>query len=225
MPIRGFADGDHLKPRWTIAITFLTASIGAGASYRQRVSDSFRDTFKANVGIGIGIYAQVKATSFLDAGVGWGGYWLEAGFESRYTKFVHPSINGCPFPLALIPGCAFPDDSPIVVWRMANVHDTPRADTGDENAIVGQLFDARAIAKWDAYGPMKRSPHVIFQSSDPTYTEHPLGFEVGVGVLVVDIRVGFDPIEFFNLVATIFGRNSSRDSGQPEPGASSRPSG
>lgn len=214
-----------MKAQRTIAIACLIASGAPGcASYRQGVVDSFRDTFKANIGIGVGIYAQVKATSFLDAGVGWGGYWLEAGLESRYTNFVHPSIDGCPFPIGAIPG-ALPDESPLTALRMANIHDTPRTDTGEENAVVGQLFDADAIAKWDAYGPMKRSPHTVFKSSDPTYTEQPLGFEAGVGLLVIDIRVGFDPVEFCNLIGAICGRNSGRDNIQPESRASSRHSG
>lgn len=203
--------GGSVAPRWLIVLFCIIATSSSGCgTYGRRVSDDFRDTFKLNVGVGLGLYAHAKATSYLDAGIGWGGYWENVGVESRYTDFVHPSIIGCVFPIGAIPG-GLPHDSPITALRMANVRDTQLTGDGGEYAVVGQLFDATAIRKWDAYGPEKRSPHIVFHSADPTYTDHPLGFEAGVGLIVVNVSAGFDPVEFCDLVCAIFGFDLLRD--------------
>jgi hypothetical protein len=195
--------------RFRIILGAALTLTGGCASYRQRISDDLRDTFKADAGIGIGLYAQAKATSFLDAGVGWGGYWENIGLESRYTDLMHPVINGCTFPLGVIPG-AIPDESPLTALRMANVRDTIRSDLPGEYAVAGQLLDFRAL-NWSAYGVGKRCGHQILHSSEPAFTDHPFGFEAGVGALIVDVRVGFDPVEFCDLICTAFGYDLLKD--------------
>ena len=50
----------------------LTLASGC-ATYRQAVTDDVRDTLKAKVGVGLGLYADAKATSFVNPGLGWGG--------------------------------------------------------------------------------------------------------------------------------------------------------
>jgi hypothetical protein len=177
------------------------------ASYRHRVSDDFRDSVKLNVGVGLGFYAHAKATSFLDAGFGWGGYWQNLGFEDRYTDFVHPSSNACLFPLGLFPG-AIPDQSDQSPWtslRMANSQITERFDMEDDYTVAGQLFDAKAVAQWNAYGAKKRSPHRVFKNDEPTYTQQPCGFEGGVGLVFLNINAGFDPVEFCDFLGTVCG--------------------
>jgi hypothetical protein len=181
------------------------------ATYRHNVANDFRDTIKLNVGVGFGLHVQAKVTSLMDAGLGWGGYWMNAGIENRYTPFLHPSITGCPFPIGVIPG-AIPDESPLTSLRMANVRLTTRSDmTNADYAVAGQLFDAAAVAKWDAYGTDKRSPHQVFNKKEQTFTEQPCGIEASVGLLVVNARVGFDPVEFCDLICTLCGWDLLKD--------------
>lgn len=187
---------------------FMTAGC---ATYRHNVSDDVHDAIKLNVGFGFGLHVQAKATSLLDAGVGWGGYWMNAGFEGRYTSFLHPRITGCLFPIGVIPG-AIPNESPATSLQMANVRLTTRSDmTNADYAVVGQLLDTSALAKWDAYGPGKKSPHEVFNNVDQTYTEQPLGIETSVGLLLINSRVGFDPIELCDLMCTLLGWDILRD--------------
>lgn len=79
-----------------IALGSILASTGC-ASYRHRVSDDFRDAIKLNVGFGFGLYAHAKATSFLDAGLGWGGYWQDFGLEDRYVTLLIRLEMDAPF--------------------------------------------------------------------------------------------------------------------------------
>jgi len=194
----------------TVALFAAVLLTSGCASYRHRVADDFGDSVKLKVGVGFGLYADAKVTSFFNPGLGWGGYWQNVGLESRYTGLVHPSLNGCPFPVGLIPG-ALPDESPIAALRMANVRGTCRTDVQGDYSVVGQLFDAEAITKWDAYGIQKRSPHVILHNPEPTHTEGPLGFEASVGMLFLNVRVGFDPVEFVDLLCTVCGFDLLRD--------------
>ena len=187
------------------AVVLITMLLASGcASYRHRVSNDFRDAVKLNVGVGLGFYAHAKATSFLDAGLGWGGYWQNIGLEDRYTDFAHPSGNGCPFPIGVFPG-ALPDDSPWASLRMANTRATSRFDMEDDFLEAGQLFDWKAMRKWDAYGPKKRSRHYVWKNDDESYTEQPCGFEGGVGLIFLNINAGFDPVEFGDFLATACG--------------------
>ena len=186
------------------------------ATYRHRVSDDFRDAIRLNVGVGLGFYARAKATSFLDAGLGWGGYWQDIGLEDRYTDFIHPSLNGCPFPIGVIPG-AIPDESPLTSLRMANVRGTSRAGLDGDYMVAGQLFDAKAIIKCDAYGARKGSPHRVFKNHEPSYTEQPYGLEAGAGLVFVNVNVGFDPVEFCDLLCTMCGWDLLHDNLVAEP--------
>ena len=200
-------------PGAKVTLLLVVLSVTGGcASYRQRVVDDLRDTFKAKVGTGLGLYAQAKATSYLDAGLGWGGYWQNVGFESRYTELVHPGIDGCPFPFGAPE--TIPRESSLTVLRMANIRDTTRTSDECEYAVVGQLLDASAVTKWNAYGVEKRSPHQLLHNKDVTYTERPLGCEVGVGLFAVNARVGFDTVEFCDLICTTFGYDLLRDNPQ-----------
>jgi UDP-glucose 6-dehydrogenase len=189
------------------------------AAYRHRVADDFRDTVKVNVGVGFGLHARIKATSFLDAGFGWGGYWFNAGLEGRHTDFVHPSLNGCPSPIGLVPG-AIPGESPLTSLRLANVRGTTltnirgvtRTDCIENDYMVaGQLFDGKAFSKWDAYGERKQSPHRVLANDDPTFTEQPCGFEAGAGLILLNVNAGFDPVEFCDLLLTVFGWDFLQD--------------
>jgi hypothetical protein len=213
-----------------LACTLLTSGCVA---YRHRVSDDFRDAVKLNVGVGLGFYAHAKATSFLDAGFGWGGYWQNVGFQDRYTDFVHPSMNGCPFPLGVFPG-ALPDTSPWTSLRMANIRATSRFDMEDDYLVAGQLFDGKAMLKWDAYGAKKRSAHDVFKNDEPSYTEQPCGFEGGVGLGVLNVNAGFDPVEFCDFLGAVCGWNLLHDKsaapkrvrakeGQPAHSATNQP--
>lgn len=184
------------------------------ATYRQHVADDFRDAVKLNAGVGVGLYAHVKATSFLDAGVGWGGIWINAGLEDRYSDVVHPSMTSALFPLGVIPGL-IPDESPWTGLRMATIRLTNRSDVDGDYTVPGELFDWQAMTKWDAYGIQKRSPHQVLKNDDPTYTEQPLGFEAGVGAGIVNVSVGFDPVEFCDLLCTLCGRELLHDKGAP----------
>jgi hypothetical protein len=83
--------------------------------------------------------------------------------------------------------------------------------------VAGQLFDAHAIAKWDAYGSRKRSSHRVFNNDDQQYTEQPLGFEGGLGLLFLDMNVGFDPVEFADLLSAVCGLDLLRDNRPDEP--------
>jgi hypothetical protein len=193
-----------------LALGFLLSLCGC-ATYRHQVADDFRDTFKVNLGVGMGLYAHVKATSFMDAGIGWGGYWWNAGLEDRYTYFVRETGNGCYFPLAAIPG-AVPDESILTSLRMANVRGTTRSNmTNGDFMVNGQLFDWNALTQWKAYGPDKKTRHQIFKNDEPAYTEQPCGFEAGVGLIFIDAHIGFDPVEFCDLVSTMCGRDLLHD--------------
>lgn len=206
-----------------ILLAFLILTSGC-ATYRQRVCNDFRDAVKLNVGLGFGLYTRAKATSLLDGGMGWGGYWWELGLEDRYTDLARPCLNGCPFPLGAIPG-ASPEESPWTSLRLANVRARSRSDLkGDYNA-VGQFFDARAIAKWDAYCIQKRSSHRIFHNDEESYTEQPFGLEVGVGAGLVDVHIGFDPVEFADLLCTMSGWDLLRDNRPLDSGRSGRKGG
>jgi hypothetical protein len=209
------------KPIFLLLLLSSVILMSGCATYRHRVRDDFRDAVKLNVGVGLGFYVRAKATSFFDAGMGWGGYWREVGLEDRYTDFVRESLNGCAFPLELVPG-AVPGESPEAGLRLANVRGTSRGD--DDYMVVGQIFDAPAIAKWDAYGYQKKSLHQVFTNSDKQYTEQPFGVEAGVGLLVITIHVGFDPVELVDFLGALCGLDLLRDHGSavPEGGANGR---
>ena len=195
--------------KFAIALVASTLTVGC-ATCRHRVADDFRDTVKLNVGVGPGLYAHAKATSFLDAGLGWFGEGYNVGLENRYTEFIHPYIVGCLFPIGTIPG-AIPDESPLTALRMASARLTCRSDLDGDYNVAGQLFDAEAICKWDSYGPQKRSPHIVFNNHESSYTEQPLGMGVAVGLLILNLEVGFDPVEFCDLISTMFGLDVLKD--------------
>jgi hypothetical protein len=211
---------DPTEPFGPMLALLIAVTMSSGcATYRRAVTDDFRDAFKANFGVGFGLYADAKVTSFVDAGLGWGGYWANLGLENRYTDFLHPSLDGCPFPIGAIPG-ALPDEDPLRMLRMPHVHLVPRSDFEGDYTVAGMLFDAEALTKWDAYGVKKCSPHTVFKHDEPQYTTQPLGFEAGLGLLLINARIGFDPVEFLDLLATVCGWDLLRDASPVAPSAS-----
>lgn len=105
---------------------------------------------------------------------------------------------------------------------MANVRLWDRSDMQEEYAVVGQLFDAGALTKWDAYSLAKRSSHKILNRNEMTYTEHPLGFEASIGLLLATVKIGFDPVEFFDLLCSAVGWDTLKDNGHRGEQANAR---
>jgi hypothetical protein len=71
------------SPAYRFLLMAAVLAMSGCATYRQRVANHFRDAVKLNVGICLGLYAHVKATSFLDAGAGYGSYFGDIGAEDR----------------------------------------------------------------------------------------------------------------------------------------------
>jgi len=194
--------------RLTVLGLILPSFFGC-ATYRQNISDDFRDTFKAKVGVGLGLYADVKITSLFNPSVGWFGSYWNVGLENRHADLVHYELSGYPFPLGLIPIRGTPERVRSSALRMESYRGT------GSGPFVGQLIDVEAISKWDAYGPEKRSPHVTTDIHELTFTERPLGIEVGAGLLFVNARLGFDPVELVDLICTAFGFDILEDNLSP----------
>jgi hypothetical protein len=195
------------------------------ASYRQVLWNDFRDTFKLSVGVGLGVHADIKATSVLHGGVGWFGLWWNAGLRDRHTPFVFPTQEMALFPLYL----SAPLWEEKRKWylsetlRLANGRLTGRYD-GEEPFITGSLFDVAGFEQWQAYGPRKLTEHpTMFKGHVETaYTEKPCGLECGLGLFVLNARLGIDPVEFVDLWCTAFGWDMLGDNPNSEEPANTR---
>lgn len=204
----------------TVASTFVLISLllvsGPGcATYRHHVADDCQDAVKLNVGIGTCIYARAKVTSFLDSAIGVGGYWVDFGLDGRHKGLIHPRMDTCYFPAGIF--LSIVNASKVSSLRLAHDRFVFKPNGHVDYSMVGQMFDTDAVTKWDAYGPLKKSSHHIFNYDYPTYTEQPLGFELGLGLLLLNVHVGMDPVEFVDLLCTMCGWDmlSDNDYGKP----------
>ena len=78
-----------------IALVFCTSCAGFGTYMKDRGLD-FVDCFKADVGYGYGLSADIKATSFINAGAGF-SLMHKYGFKGRYSGYWGDIQAGFPF--------------------------------------------------------------------------------------------------------------------------------
>jgi hypothetical protein len=198
----------------TLMIILLTS--GCATQYGQRVKDDFRDTFKLYAGVGIGLHADVKVTNFMHPGIGWAGLWLNAGLRDRYSTFVFPSQESAMFPLWAITAPFTMEEKDWFLsesLRMANGRLIGHENPHREYFVLGSLFDLSGIQAFEAYGIQKiaKHPTMLKGHSEQAYTEKPLGIELGLGLLLLNVRIGFDPVEFVDLITTCFGWDMLQD--------------
>lgn len=198
----------------TLLISLLTS--GCATQYGQRVNDDFRDTFKLYAGVGIGLHADVKITNFIHPGIGWAGIWLNAGLRDRHSSFVFPSQESAMFPLWAITAPFTMEEKDWFLsesLRMANGRLLGYDNPHREYFVWGSIFDLGGVKSFEAYGIQKvvKHPTMLKGHSEQAYTEKPLGIELGLGLLFVNVRVGFDPVEFVDLVTTCFGWDMLQD--------------
>ena len=206
-----------MKPRaFKLVLISLLLGLAPGCStYRHRLADDFRDAVKLNVGLGTCIYARAKVTSFLDGAGGAGGYWVDFGLDGRHAGLAHARMDTCYFPAGIL--LPIPNVSKASSLRMAHDRFVYGPNGRIDHSKVGQIFDAAAVTKWDAYGPTKKSSHPIFHYDHPMYTEQPLGVELGLGLLLLNAHVGLDPVEIVDLLCTLCGWDLLKDNDCGKP--------
>ena len=76
-------------------LVLLNTSCGGTKTYLKDRALDLADMFKADIGIGLGIDARVKATELVNTGVG-GSMSFRGGFKGRYAGFWFEVHSGIP---------------------------------------------------------------------------------------------------------------------------------
>jgi len=171
---------------------------------------------------GIGLHADVKITSLFHPGIGWAGIWKNVGSRDRYSKMVFTSLESALFPLYALSAPFIFDEKKWYLsesLRMANGRLIDWELSDKEYFVWGSLFDLRGFQAFDAYGVQKiaKHPTMLKGNSEQAYTEKPIGIEFGLGLLLFNVRVGFDPVEFIDLITTCFGWDTLYDNTMDVP--------
>ncbi len=204
----------HLR---LVTILLLLLFVSCTKQYLHAIKSDFHDAIKASVGVGLGLHADVKVTALFHPGIGWFGWWKMAGTESRYSYGIYEHLFSCLFPL----GFTFIDDKQLILQSLdftcfKGSEELVRRKHGD-TMFASALFDPQSVLSLKAYQPQKYSVHPWILSGnqnsgyDPTFTEQPFGLEMGLGIIFFSIRLGFDLIEFIDLLMTIFGYDILHD--------------